>query len=504
MTSEPILRIHGIHKSFFGVPVLREVSMALWNGEVLGLVGENGAGKSTLMNILGGVLPADSGRIELAGAPWNPGSPADARNAGIGFVHQELSLFPNLTVAENVMIGQLPVLRRSGIPLLDRRRLRKEALGALGEVGLTLDPATPLAALSPGERQLVEIARVLRGNARIVIFDEPTTSLTHREREHMFGIIGRLRQGGMAIIYISHNLADVLRLCDRIVVLRDGEVVGEGPAAAWTERDMIPLMVGRKLEQQYPPHTSIPGEEKVLEVTGLSSPGLLGDVSFCLRRGEILGVAGLLGAGRTELARALFGLDSLATGGIILQGREVSRGGVQERLDGGMGFVTEDRREEGLLADASVSDNIALAAAPLFARRFAGFEDRRSLLAAVRGAAGETGIKPAALEHTRARTLSGGNQQKVVIAKWLLRKPSVLILDEPTRGIDVGARHEIIRLIDSLAARGTAVIFISSEIEELIATCDRIVVMRFGEIATLFGRDEFDRERILRSALLGT
>ena len=499
---DPILRFDAIDKSFFGTPVLKRVSLSLGRGSVLGLIGENGAGKSTLMNILGGVLRQDAGRMLLDGSVYSPRDCRAAAAQGIAFVHQELNLFLNLSVAENLCIENLPALRLGSLPLpvVDRGRLRRRARELLAGVELSCSPDTLVERLAPGERQLVEIARALSAGARVVIFDEPTTSLTARESERLFAIIGRLRAAGAAIIYISHRLEDVLRLCDELAVLRDGEVVAAGRAAEFTVDRAVSLMVGRAIDQLYPRRQAGPSDAVLLAAAGVSRRGALADISFSLRRGEILGLAGLMGAGRTELARTLFGLDPLVHGSIRVRGKP-HRPAPRRSIRAGIAFVTEDRREEGLMSDASVLFNAALAALPGFAAGRVGWIDRAAVARGVAAVAQSTRLALPGAAEQLVRTLSGGNQQKVVLAKWLLCCPTVFILDEPTRGIDVGAKQEVYRIINSLAEQGAGVLMISSEIEELTGLCDRILVMAGGRIRGAFERAEFDREAILRLAL---
>ncbi len=495
-----VLEYQNVEKRFFGVPVLRDINFDLREGQVLGLVGENGAGKSTLMNILGGVIRADAGRILLRGQAYQPRDPADAQRHGTAFIHQELNLFTNLSIAENIFIRSFPK-RIKGLPFISRSGSREKAKQLLEAVDLRISPDTIVANLSQGERQLIEIAKALSLEASIIIFDEPTTSLTPKEIERLFEIINRLRTQGVSMIYISHALEHVRRLCDSVVVLRDGEVIATGRTDEFTTERMIRLMVGRNLEQLYPRRAGVPSSESALEVKSLSQPGVVRDISFTLHKGEVLGVSGLMGSGRTELARILFGLDSFARGEIHIGGERLARPSPQECIRRGMAFLTEDRREEGLLMNSSIKENIGLAALPSFVRTPANLLDEPRADRAATEAAATVHLDSRAKITQAVKTLSGGNQQKIVIAKWLLRNPSVLIVDEPTRGIDVGAKYEIYLILHRLADKGAGVLIISSEIEELIGICDRILVMSNGEIKRCFLKDEFDREKILRSAL---
>jgi len=505
-----MLEFDAISKSFAHVRVLRDVSFAVRPGRTLGLVGENGAGKSTLMNILGGNVPPDSGRMRLQGQPYAPRGPLEAARRGIAFIHQELNLFPNLSIEENLFLTAFP--RVGALPIIHRRALRERAAALLEQVGLNQPPGTAVERLPAGERQLVEIAKALSLEARLIIFDEPTTSLSAPEAGRLFGLMERLRQRGLSMIYISHTLADVLRLSDDIVVLRDGEVAGAGPREAFSVERLISLMVGRHLSQLYPARK--PAERSAgpgaappvrLEVRGVTQPGVVRDIRFALRRGEVLGLAGLMGAGRSELARILFGLDPCARGQILLDGRPIQRESPRRRIRRGLAFLTEDRRDEGLCLEASVSDNIALVSLERHARPPLGLLDFDRLRRAVSGVRAAVRLTPTAREEAPVKTLSGGNQQKVVLAKWLLAMadPGVLILDEPTRGIDAGARHDLYQLILEAADRGAGVLAISSELEELLGICDRILVMSRGEIKDELTQPLFDRERILRAALAG-
>ena len=505
----PLLQFDAVEKSFFDVRVLKAVSFGVGAGRVVGLVGENGAGKSTLMNLLGGNLHLDAGRMKFNGDAYAPRTPHDAKAAGIGFVHQELNLFPNLSIAENLFLADFPT---SG-PLIHRGQLHERAAALLRRVGLELAPTTLVETLSTGERQLVEFAHALSFEARLIILDEPTTSLSSRESERLFTLIRQLRAEGRSLIYISHTLGDVLRLSDDVVVLRDGEVVGQGVVDEFDQSRLVSLMVGRELKQLFPerqsparPDSSPPGlagsetGASLLEVRSLTQPGVVRDISFTLHRGEVLGLSGLMGAGRTELARILFGLDAHEGGTIAVAGQALT-GSPRRRIQRGLAMLTESRREDGLCLEASVADNMALVTLPDHSRtplRLIDFKGLRKALARIREA---VRLQPKLTNEQPAKTLSGGNQQKVVLAKWLLAEPQVLILDEPTRGIDVGAKFEIYQLIHELADGGAGVLVISSELEELTGICHRILVLNRGRITGEFTRDQFDREQILRAAL---
>ncbi|WP_102127486.1 sugar ABC transporter ATP-binding protein [Deinococcus planocerae] len=489
------LEMRDISKSFFGVPVLRGVNLSLNSGGALGLIGENGAGKSTLMNILGGVVPQDAGTMTLGGEPYAPRGPNEAAARGVAFIHQELNLFPNLTVAENLFVGGFP---RDRLGFIRGREMRAKARELLAAVNLDVSPDLTVERLSPGERQLVEIASALGTDARLLIFDEPTTSLTNRETDRLFALIGRLRGEGRGVIYISHILGDVRELCDSLLVLRDGAVVAGGPMGDFTVPRMISAMVGRSLDQLYPPREAAPGSEVVLRARSVSQRGVVEDVSLDVRAGEVVGLFGLMGAGRSELARILFGLDGFERGEIEIAGEVQRKHTPEARVRAGMAFVTENRREEGLLMDHPVLDNLGLASL----RRFATGGSLRPahLGREARGVANALRLRAGRLEAQPVRSLSGGNQQKTVVGKWLLNEPRVFILDEPTRGVDVGAKYEIYTLVNDLAAKGAGILMISSELEELLGMCDRVLVMANGEVRAEFARSEFDRTRILASA----
>lgn len=495
-----VLETHNLSKAFFGIAAVKNVSIKIAQGEILGLIGQNGAGKSTLMNLVGGVVHPDSGEMFFKGEPFRPRTPADANRAGIAFIHQELNLFTNLSIAENIFIDGFPTIGRGPARLIDRRTTKRRAEEVLHAVGLDLSPDMQVERLSPGERQLVEVAKALYLDASLIILDEPTTSLTNRETERLFGLMRKLREQGKALIYISHILPDVLALSDSIAVMRDGDLVTQEPTDAFTINRMISLMVGRNIEQLYPPRSHEPLADPLLQLDNLTAPGIVKDIHLTLRKGEVLGLFGLMGSGRTELARMLFGIDPFESGQVRLGGKVLEKTSIRDCIGNQMAFVTENRREEGLLMNINIADNIALVSLPSFARSLLGVLDQRQMVDAAGSVAGVLQLKSGNIVEHPAKSLSGGNQQKVVIAKWLLSRPTIFIMDEPTRGIDVGAKYEIYSIIDQLAASGSGVLFISSELEELTGMCDRILVMSRGEIVGEFERAQFDSEAILRSA----
>jgi ribose transport system ATP-binding protein len=499
----PILELRQICKAFFGVPVLRDVGCSVARGSILGLVGENGAGKSTLMNILGGIVQPDAGHMLFDEQPYAPGDARQSAEQGIALIHQELNLFENLTVAENLHLPAFPWRRlgRVGLPLIDHRAMRRRATEMLEATGVSVPVGKRVADLSPGERQLVEIARALGAAPRLIIFDEPTTSLSTRETERLFQLIGRLRDRGTSMIYISHNLGDVLKLCNDIVILRDGQVVGSGPATSFTTDQLITLMVGRQIEQLYPSRAPFPSGagEPLLEAKSLSRGDDVQQINLSVRRGEVVGIFGLMGAGRTELARLIFGLDRADAGDVAMSGNRL-RPSPRRSIRGGMAFVTKDRRAEGLMTDATVTENASLVSLPRFTRTPFKLVDRSRMTRRVNDSIAAVHLTGVSRTTQPVRTLSGGNQQKVVFAKWLANQPDLLILDEPTRGVDVGAKFEIYKLINQLVAGGAGVLFISSEIEELIGMCDRILVMSGGRITGELPYGSFDRDRLLSAA----
>lgn len=471
---------------------LAGVDLELRGGEIHGLLGENGAGKSTLIKVLAGYHRPDAGRLELYGRPVIFRSPRAAREAGIATIYQELTLAPHLTVAENICLGREPAVG----PWLNRRRMEAVARAALDRLGVAMDPWTLVRDLTVGAQQMVEIARALNVDSRVLILDEPTAALTLAEAERLFAVLEGLRRQGVAIAYISHRLDELFRLCDRVTVMRDGQVVATCRMSEVDAESLIRMMVGRPLQDHYPARQVTLGHA-ALEVRNLSRRGVLHDVSVTVRQGEVVGLAGLMGAGRTELLRAVAGLDPVDGGTVRVAGQALPPSSPQAALAAGLVLVPEDRKRHGLFLERPVRENLTLAALGWLAR-WGWISHRRERDLAQQLVAG-LGIRTAGVEQPVA-ALSGGNQQKVILARWLALKPRVLLLDEPTRGIDVGAKAEIYRLINRLAAEGMAVLMASSDLPELLGMCDRILVMRQGRIAAEFAGASATQEGIMRAA----
>jgi ribose transport system ATP-binding protein len=488
----PLLEMRGITKRFPGVVALQDVSLHLSRGEVLALAGENGAGKSTLMKVLGGAYPPDAGEVRVDGAPVRLASVRDARRAGIALIHQELMLAPNLDVAGNIFLGNEGTTALWAP--LRRRRMRDAAASLLARVGLTHPPQTPLAGLTVGERQMVEIAKALSQQARIIVMDEPTSSLTAGESERLFQIIHQLRAEGLGIVYISHRMEEVLALSDRVMVLRDGRHAGELARAEATHERIVALMVGRELQSHYfPPRPGALAGDVVLSVDGLLVAGAPAPVSFEVRRGEILGFAGLVGSGRTELMEAVFGARPALGGSMRVEGRAFRPRHPRDAIGHGVYLAPEDRKRHGLVLPMSVAANVSLPGLPRYARL--GFLDRGHEREVAAAEVARFKVKTPSLERPVVN-LSGGNQQKVVLGKWLALTPRVLILDEPTRGIDVGAKAEIYRHMAELAAQGLAILMVSSEMEEVLGMSDRVVVMHERRVRGVLPRAGLTAERV--------
>jgi ribose transport system ATP-binding protein len=492
-----LLDLIGISKSYPGVVALDNVDFSVGPGEVVGLIGENGAGKSTLMKILGGVVAPSAGTIRLDGRATPALTIADSMAGGIAFVHQELNLFENLDVAGNILIGREP-LRSGPLRLIDQAAMARQVQPILDRLGADFTATTLLATLSLAQMQLVEIAKALSLNARLVIMDEPTSSLTLSETERLLRVIAELKAGGVAVIFISHRLHEVEQCCDRVVVLRDGHVVGMLVGEMIQHEEMIRLMIGRDLRSLYIPPQAPPGDI-MLEIDGVRTPAYPDcSVSMTVQRGEIVGLAGLVGAGRTELARAIFGIDRMLAGQISLGGQPIKVAATRDAIKHGIYLVPEDRKRSGILLDMPVAANITLP-------DLAAYSNAYLIDAAAENACAEEqkrvlGIRTPSVA-TQVKSLSGGNQQKVVLAKWLAMQPRALIFDEPTRGIDVGAKGEIYALMRQLADNGVAILMISSDMEEVIGVSDRVVVMHEGAISGHLEREQFSEQNILRLAV---
>ncbi|MGE5591546.1 MAG: galactose/methyl galactoside ABC transporter ATP-binding protein MglA [Bacillota bacterium] len=490
-----LLEMTGISKEFPGVRALDGVTLRVRPGTVHALMGENGAGKSTLMKCLFGIYRADAGEIILGGRPVHFASARQALDHGVSMVHQELNQVRQRSVMENVWLGRYPTRG----PLIDDGRMYRETRRIFRDLDIDIDPREKVQRLSVSQRQMVEIAKAVSYDARVIVMDEPTSSLTEKEVLHLFRIIGKLRDQGCGIIYISHKIEEILRIADDVTVMRDGRWVDTRPASEMTTDDIIRLMVGRDLLHRFPPKANRPGDVilRVEGVTALHQPSLQ-DVSFDLRQGEILGIAGLVGSKRTELVESLFGIRPLRTGRIILHGREVRNASPEQAMANGFALVTEERRATGIFPELSVSFNILLANLRRYVRRTGLLDERR-------GAADTDWVIHSLRIKTPSRktpmlSLSGGNQQKAVLGRWLLTRPEILLMDEPTRGIDVGAKYEIYQLMIDLAREGRGVVMVSSEMPELLGITDRILVMSNGRAAGLLETRDATQEDILRLA----
>lgn len=491
-----ILNMKNIHKKFPGVYALNGVDFELKQGEVHALLGENGAGKSTLIKILAGIFTADDGEIYLKGNRVRINGVWQSQALGISVIHQELCLAPNMTVADNIFLGK-EILNKSGF--VNYHKQNKAAQELLNSLGLAIDATTIVSQLSVAQQQLVEIAKALSFEAQIIVMDEPTASLTLREVELLFATINNLKRKNIAVIYISHRMEELFRVADRVTVLRDGKYVGTRVTTATTREELIAMMVGRELKDLYK-RTFHPLGETVLEVRNLTRGKMLTGISFTLKKGEILGISGLVGSGRTELARAIFGIDRYDSGEILIEGKRVNITSPVDALSQGIILVPEDRKGQGLILVNSVSYNITLAVLKQFIRMIG--VNKRLEKNLVDTYIDQLSIKTPSHEQL-VNNLSGGNQQKVVIAKWLARSPKVLILDEPTRGVDVGAKAELYAIINMLAEQGVGIIMISSELPEIIGMSDRVLVMHNGWITGNLIRDELDQEKIMHLATGG-
>ncbi|MEK4406415.1 sugar ABC transporter ATP-binding protein [Sporosarcina sp. FSL K6-6792] len=492
-----MIEMTGISKSFDGNSVLTNVEFSVKKGEIHALMGENGAGKSTLMKILTGIYARDTGEVKVRGKLVDFKNPKEAEHAGIAVIHQELNILPDLTVAENLFLGNEKTFGKSGI--LKTKEMNKKAKVILGELGLDVDVKTVARELSVGKQQIIEIAKAMSSNAEVIVMDEPTAALTEREIVSLFETIRALQSNGVSFVYISHRMEEIFSLCDRITILRDGNYVGVKEIKETSFDEIVQMMVGRELGERFPERNATIGDVK-LTASGLTRNGHFEDISFELRKGEVLGIAGLMGAGRTEVAQSLFGYKKLQKGTISLNGKPVKISSPLQAKKLGFGYVTEDRKSEGLIVDFSVKDNLSLT-------NFNKVSSNGIIKANEEKVLYETMVKRLGVRtsgpNQAAKSLSGGNQQKVVIAKWLGIEPNVLILDEPTRGVDVGAKKEIYSIINELAEKGVAILMISSELPEIIGMADRVLVMHEGTLTAELQKAEMTQERIMHYATGG-
>ncbi|GJM29580.1 MAG: ribose import ATP-binding protein RbsA [Cyclobacteriaceae bacterium] len=498
-----MLSLDNIRKSFGPVEILKGISFTVRKGQTLGLVGENGAGKSTLMNILGGVYEPNEGQIQFNGNPYRPARVSDSIQQGIAFIHQELNLFPNLTIMENLFLNEFP--RKQGLfkYFIDQKKILEQSQMLLKQVGLSVSPFTRVSDLTNGPQQLVEIAKALKGQPRLIIFDEPTTALSQAETDQLLQLIRKLKQRQVSIIFISHNLDEVKAISDTIAVIRDGSLIKVKPAAQYAKSDIIRDMVGRDLEQFFPERNCVIGKLPKLQVNDLNVDGK-NQLSFEIKEREVVGVYGLVGAGRSEMARGLFGLSRVYQGSVKWNGVVYDKFKPRQWIKQGVVYLTEDRREEGILSFKSVLENVQLASLHQFVKAGFGWLDHKGILSGVKEKVKATRVKYQTLESQPVSELSGGNQQKVLLSRWLMTNPGLLMLDEPTKGIDIGAREEIYHLINRVVEQDSCVLLISSEIEELLGMCDRILVMNQGRITATFPKTDFNRSEILKYALNAT
>ena len=492
-----MIEMRGISKSFSGNAVLKDVQFDLANGEIHALMGENGAGKSTMMKILSGIYTKDQGEIKVDGQVVNFKSPKDAEKLGIIVIHQELNILPDLTVAQNLFLGKELTYGKTGI--LKTKQMEKEAAELLKKLGLDVNPRTRTGDLSVGKQQIIEIAKAIASDAKYIVMDEPTAALTDREIETLFKTIRELKAKGISFVYISHRMEEIFAICDRITILRDGQYVGVRNIPETTFDEIVAMMVGRELGERFPERNCPIGETK-LEVRNLTVNGVFKDVSFSVRKGEVLGIAGLMGAGRTEVAQTIFGYRKASSGEIRIDGQPVSIKSPIDAMKHRIGFVTEDRKTQGLVLDFSIRENISLA--NLEKCSSSGIMNKQKETSMVHQYIEDLKIRTSGPEQS-AKSLSGGNQQKVVIAKWLGTNPEILILDEPTRGVDIGAKKEIYHIINKLAESGVAIIVISSELPEVIGISDRVIVMREGLLTGEVTKDQMTQENIMHFATGG-
>lgn len=490
------IEMRGINKSFGSNNVLKDAGFLLESGEIHALMGENGAGKSTLMKILTGVYTKDAGTVIVDGNEVCYKNPQEAEKAGIVFIHQELNVLFDLTVEENMFLGK-EIKKAFGV--CDKKAMREQVKEILDKLGVKIDPGEVMSNLSVGQQQMIEIAKALMVDAKVIIMDEPTAALTQSETEVLFGVVKALREKGVSIVYISHRMEEIFELCDRITVLRDGSYIDTKRISDTDMNDVVRMMIGREIGERYPQRQSKIGEV-VLEVENLKCDGIFENVSFQVHAGEVLGVSGLMGAGRTEIMQAIFGNMPHVTGTIRLNGKEIGNKNPQQAIKNGIGFITEDRKLEGLMLEESIMKNISLANLGRISQKGVISKKREQDL--VKRGIEELHIKCFGPQHD-CGNLSGGNQQKVVFAKWIYTEPKVLILDEPTRGVDIGAKKEIYNIINDLAKKGVAIIMVSSELPEVLGMSDRVMVVREGEVRGMLSKEEANQVNIMTLATGG-
>ena len=492
------IEMKGINKSFGSNQVLKDAGFLLKDGEVHALMGENGAGKSTLMKILTGVYTRDSGTVLVDGKEVVYKSPQEAEKAGIVFIYQELNVLFDLTVEENLFMGK-EITKKFGI--CDRKAMREKAKEVMDRMGVDIPINAVMSDLSVGQQQMVEICKALMVDAKVLIMDEPTAALTQSETEGLFKLIKSLREKGVSIVYISHRMEEIFELCDRITILRDGTYVDTKFIKDITMDDIVKMMIGREIGERYPKREGVEIGEEKLRVEGLTKEKKFKDVNFSVKAGEVLGVSGLMGAGRTEIMQAIFGNLPLDSGKIFIEGNEMKIKSAQDAINAGIGFITEDRKTEGLLLEKSISENIVLANLDKVSDK--GVVRKAKVEEIVKKGIDEFRIKCFGPQH-ECNNLSGGNQQKVVFAKWVYTDPKILILDEPTRGVDIGAKKEIYSVINDLAAKGVAIILVSSELPEVLGMSDRIMVVHEGKVTGIIDANEADQEKVMTLATGGT
>lgn len=497
MNTIPLVQMKGISKAFSGNKVLENVQFEIMPGEIHALMGENGAGKSTLMKILTGIYERDSGTVVIKGKEVHFKNAKEAELEGIAVIHQELNIIPYLTVAENMFLGKELTIGKSGF--LKIKEMKKKTKEYLNRIGIDLDPDIEAGKLSVGQQQMIEIARAIAANTEVLIMDEPTAALTDREIKALFKVILSLKDQGVGIVYISHRMEEIFQICDRISVLRDGEFVGVKQIKETNFEEIVRMMVGRELGERYPERTAKFGNEQI-RIENFTSKGIFENISFSVKQGEILGVAGLMGAGRTEIMEALFGFRHKQSGKVFINDKEVKIHSPYDAIKAGIGFITEDRKTEGLVLDLSVRENLSLPNLKKISRH--NMISTKKEQSFVDEMIKKLHVKTSGREQT-VKSLSGGNQQKIVFGKWLGIEPKILILDEPTRGVDVGAKKEIYQIMNELTNQGVSIIMVSSELPEILGMSDRVLVIHEGKIGGLLDRSEATQEKIMQAATGG-